>query len=623
MHCQFVSRDRSENSTLLLRHLLSAGCEAPDDVRTALRAAKGTNKTRKKPVRVKKDSESGLSLPLLRFCLAHGLDLATVESPYMRDLVEAIRGHASPVNGGVAVIKTDGLPHFNDLDAALKEVALSALISDPGKITFSGSTQLIVYFPHIPEIKKHKLLASYDLANGLNRHASGSYIASAFLATGGRQLRYVCSKNCQSNFAAGLADVVQEAMREASVKIDQVMVARPLVDIEKIGGIPKSSAEQDWIFDIARELEILCQELLAKVPLFVKCQRRNKLLASFFKEDYSERTALLLFGRSIAEKEQCQRYLAHIADFPESPSCYHIVQNVLQTFEILHQSQTSHDDPQRMGEVGTFAQSITEENCGNRQVCQEIIRLLLSAQFRKDLKAFLSIMTPLSNLILRYGNGDAADGLHLKGKNTLEEPLQTTTRSISHVLPDFMRTLCDLYALKLQEYDSDVRFVRDHAAIRLIKGDSKFPAVIGDICYIAAFLDPGADLAAMQGMTVSDVWQRVVKFLERHGTQGEGTMDRVMEQLENFQQRHGVFSVPEMFHEASEPSEWWSQHGSVAPELATIALNILSVPTTTFPAIRYVSECNAKEEDLHGTERDSLMQKRRSAAWNLKLAMKR
>lgn len=629
IHCPFVSRDRSENSTLLLRHLLSPACHAPEDVRSALKAARGVNKTKRKSAESKAAAAAAGNHPLIfaiiRFFLAHNVDFAAVESPFWTELVHALRPNPPQKlsNPNLPPRPTHFLPSIAAVEAALRNASPAQLIpsptvAQPKQLQYPTSTQLIIYFPFLPDPKQHRLLHMYNHANGIDPHRHASYVASAFSLSSSTSLKYIASRNCRPDFQASLADLVDEASQASALKFDHIVIARPVCDLHNPRPIPKTHTHLVWIPDVSREVEIMSQELLAKVPLLVRCQRRNRLLATFFREDYSQGAAVTLFGRNLSEKEQCQRYLAHLSNFPQNPSCYHIVQNALQTYEILLQTQTSHDDPHRMNDVGTFMQQLTEENCGNPQLCKEVVRLLLNTQYRKDLKAFLSFMTPFSNLILRYGTQQVSDSKHL-----FDSPPQFTTRSVAHVLPDCFETMWHLYLEKIPEYEADLCMVRDLATHRLVKGVDHFPPVIAELCYIAACLNPCGDLGALKGlMAPGEVWKRALKFIETHyGDQGGPINDRIVSQLQEFQGRQGRFAVPELFSDTGDPCAWWTRNAGVAPELAGVAIRVLSVPTTAFPVVKFVSEANAKDDDLRGGERDAYLHKRRCAVWNLRLRL--
>lgn len=583
----------------------------------------------------KEQPQTCIALPVIRFFLAHGVNLRAVESPFLRHLVHAIRADAADLAAAnVPVDKSLALPSYEDLDACLKTVSNDQLLKGhcSEKRPYSSSTQLIIFFPHTLRSKRHQLLPSYDNSTAFDYHSSASFVASVFRLSSGSDLKYIGARNCQPDVPTSLTEIIAESLDEGEPRYDQIVIGRPLTNVEKARAVPRNDQLHVWIPDVAREVDILCQDLLAQVPLLVRCRRRNKLLATFFQEDYSERTATTLFGRDLVEKEQCKRYLAHIANAPEYPQCSHIIENAQQTCEILLQTQNSHCNLRRREETGNFLHSLTEDNSGNVQLCKQVVQLLLSTAYRKDLTAFISIMSPLSRLISIYNQNELSperDTPPSSGPDPDElfsEPLQLRSRSLAYVLTDCVKTLRELYAEKMPAYENDLLLLRSITASRLLgKGTDGFPPIADDVCYVAAFLNPAADLATTKGISVEEAWRRAVQFLHnQYSNNSDVLLERVLEQLQHFHRRSGVFSVQDVFNDLDEiqdPRFWWAKHGSLAPDLCGVAMRVLSAPTTAFHVIQHIAEVNARDEDLHGLEKDELMDKRRSVVWNLKLAM--
>lgn len=670
VHCNFVSRDRSENSTLLLRHLLSRTCQAPEDVCRALRARTTTDPTSGRP-RTKRspipnnnavqnlvDPKATASTPtqqpvnqlnrdpdhtnltLLRFFLTHRIDLNVVDTPLFKQVADCILpsagrsedqpsgqhdSHSAPQPSAKG---SDFLPSKQSLHAVLKQATLDQLLARDVKPQQSSqsfpSKQLFIYFPRAAESPKYPSLAAslgvLDEPLVYNVDFASTFIASAF-SISDTGVSYLSSKNCQHDFPAGLASLVDEAIKESQEKFEHIVISRPHGDFDKVRSIPRNDPDYIWNPDIAREVDILCQELLAQVPLLFRCTRRNKLLASFFREGHSEGTAARLFGRSAAEKEQCQRYLTYVCQAPRYPLCSDILEGAIQTYDILCHAQKSHEDQNRLRETGSFLQALAEENALNLNLCQEVIRLVLSAPYRKELKVFISVLTPLCHLIDRYSIGPNRPADRSVDSEFVNTNIQS--RSIAHVLPDCVRALRELYVEKVPELENDLLVLRGHTATRLLgKGTDAFPAIADDVSYVAAFLNPGADLSTTKGLSVEEAWRRAVSFLHsRYGSRQDVVLDRILEQLQSFHRRSGVFAAHDIFSDEEveqDPRLWWEKHGGLAPELCAVATRVLAVPTTMYPVMRVIGEENAKASDLRGT-RGELEEKQRRAVWNLKL----
>lgn len=689
-HCTFVSRDRSENSTLLLRHLLSPACSTPEEVRVILRGnrytADGKRTNRGGKAGAARSRKTGLkntvgslvdakehtprrgsgqfpaaqgysvnpehvSAALIRFFVRHEIDLRVVESTLFTDMVEALTATApmnerglvkkSAASGSQIVTGECGelLPAWNVLENVWRSTAVSRLLKqDTGNGDgYSSSAHLIIYFPDciaplLPHCASH---SSYDADKELDNN-SLSMIASTFRWTSGAKLKYIGSKNCSGDFQTCLSELLSESQPNCppgKTTFDQIFIGRPVGSLDQSRNIPRNDPVNTWIADVSREIDILGQELLSQVPLLVRCVRRNKLLASFFRETYSNSAAVILFGRNPAEKEQCRRYIAHIADPVKYTRCCDALESAEQTYEILQQAQSSHKDRQRLQETGSFLHTISEENAGNVQLCQEITRLVLSLPYRNELKLFISVMRPLANLVTLYGREDKARARsdrptqqgHQTPADIFSDPFPFQGRSIAYLLPDCVRALRDIYTEKAPEFENDLLLLRGHTTCRLLgKGAEGFPPIVGEICYLAAFLNPNTDLSTMKGITVDEAWRRALSFLHsNYNSSSDLVLDRALEQLQSFHGRSGVFSVREMFSDANEiqdPKVWWEKHGSLAPDLCVVALKILSAPTTAFPVVQHIAEVNARELDLRRMGKDDIMEKKRILHWNLKLS---
>lgn len=687
--CPFVSRDRSENSTLLLRHLLSSTCSCPEPMRVALRGTKYTpdGKRLKKDgtVAESKSKKSGtgkgseteaadgrvdqngarhhaqvaqgyavsperVSTALVRFFRRHSIDLDAVESPLFRDLVKAITA-TGPSNGvadqessdqgsGELIAKESKiLPSGEELRAFWKTTPYTQLLkSDPvSPPQYPPSTHLLIYFPYrLGPVDLRPSSSHYDESGVASDGINPALIASVFRWTAGVELKYLGWKNCAGDLRANLSVIVEEAQEEeagqSKSKFDQVFISRPSVNIDNAHDIPRNDADNIWIPDIAREVDILCLELLSLVPVLDRCVRRNRLLASFFREKYSEGAAVVLFGRNAAEKERYNRYLRQISKPVKNPRCRNALEIAAQTYEIISQTQSSHEDPQRLQETGSFLHTISEENSGNVQLCQDVTGLVLSIPYRKELEVFISIMTPLVNLISLYSpsshsheKGAQASSMGEISEEVLNEPDPYQSRSISQMLPDCLKTLRDLCADKMPEFENDLRALRAHTACRLLgTGADGIPPIVDDICHVAAFLNPNGDLSSTKGITMEDSWRRAAAFLHRHySSSTEFALERALEQMQSFHRRNGVFSSRELFYnveEMKDPKEWWIKHGKKVPDLFALAMKILNAPTSAFPIVQYIAEKNAERVvKLGGTSVAELLEKEEIVGWNLRL----
>lgn len=687
--CPFVSRDRSENSTLLLRHLLSSSCSCPEPVKVALRGTKYTpdGKRLKKDgtVAESKSKKSGVgkgtenevadgkmeqngsqqhaqaaqgyavnpgrvSIALVRFFRRHSIDLGTVESPLFRDLVQAVTA-TGPSNGVADQESSDQgsndlltkeskiLPSGEELKEFWRITPHTQLLkSDPvSPPDYPPSTHLLVYFPYrLGSVDLRPSSSHYDESSGASDGINPALIASVFRWTADVELKYLGWKNCAGDLRANLLMIVEDAQeeeeRQPKIKFDQVFISRPSVNVDSVHDIPRNGTDNVWIPDFAREVDMLCQELLALVPVLERCVRRNRLLASFFREKYSEGAAVVLFGRNAAEKERYNRYLRQISKPVKNPRCRNALEIAAQTYEIISQTQNSHENPQRLQETGSFLHTISEENSGNVQLCQEVTGLVLSIPYRKELEIFISVMTPLVNLISLYSpssqsleKGAQAASMAEISERVLNDPYPYESRSISQMVPDCLKTLRDLYADMMPEFDNDLRAVRAHTTCRLLgKGADGNPPIVDDICYVAAFLNPNWDESSTKGMSMEESWRRAAAFLHRHySSSAEFAPERALEQMQSFHRRHGVFSSPELFNnveELKDPREWWIKHGKKVPDLFALAMKVLNAPTSAFPIVQYIAETNAERVvKLGGTSMAPLLEKEGVVGWNLRL----
>eukprot|EP00178_Gracilaria_changii_P001258 TRINITY_DN1175_c0_g1_i1.p1 TRINITY_DN1175_c0_g1~~TRINITY_DN1175_c0_g1_i1.p1 ORF type:complete len:982 (-),score=176.23 TRINITY_DN1175_c0_g1_i1:2548-5289(-) len=663
IHCSFVSRDRSENSTLLLRHLLSPSCCAPEDVRQMLRANKGASKTvRKRTIPlpivpnnlVNASSSSALHphvtrhslvVSVLRFLLVNDLPFSVVENPLFHDFLHGTRG-VPAISDAASTMSATAHPNnnahsqitYHELETFLSNRSATELVHefDHKPQQPYSSAQLIIYFAD--NSREAAACCSDFHAQNDNPVAlaeeSAAYLASVFCYVSASHLSYLFSKNCRSNFSSSVAEIVQLAQKQCDVKCEQIVVSRPLVAVDKPRAIPRSELNLVWLPDIVREVDILCQELLAQVPLLIRVQRRNNILAAYFREDYSKAISEELFGRSDGEKETFQRYLDFISKRAHGIRSCQVVDVALHTHDLLCKAQVTHEDAARVVDTRNFITTLTEETCGNVSLSQEVIRLVLSSPYRDDLNVFVSVMKPLTALISLYRLANDAPTIRYSSPlfdfgDLFRCPLELRTRSLAHVLPDCVGTLRELYSEKFPQYEDDLRLLRGHVACRLLgKGVDGCPPVADDISYIAALLNPNGDLSNTKGITVDEVWKRAVQYVQAHHSEnGEVEVKTVLDQLQEFQNRRGRFADDNLFSEASEstdPLEWWeTKCAHVAPELHSIAQTVLSVPTTAFAAVRHMTNFNACGEDLQRSESDAEMEKRRFITWNLRLCMSR
>lgn len=652
MYCPFISRDRSENSTLLLRHLLSPSCHAPEHVCQQLRMHRGAAKVMRKNNQPNTMMANGmppsdahayrqnLVLCALRFMLANDLPLDSAGSPLFRDLMLCGRWAADKQQHPLNFSAPDG-EHAAlqlskaELDTYLTDHSIEHLMgpfSDDPPVARVGA-QLLIYFTDLShEATTSSKMQHTNKSDIRVTEESAAYIASVFRFVSGSHLSYLFSKNCHVNFSCSLADIVAEAQQCSTIKCDQIIISRPLIDVHKPRQIPRDDDAHVWMPDMVREVDILCQELLAQVPLLIRVRRRNTVLATYFQEEFSKAVGQELFGRNSDEKEQFERYQNFLARRPHSIQSFHVVETAMHTYDLLCQAQSSHEDSQRFLDTRTFMSNLTEDNCGNAPLSREVIRLLLSVPCCSDLKAFLSVMKPLTSLISlytsKYDTPMRFSGAVYDMADLFRCPLTLRVRSLSHVLPDCVQTLREVHAGKFREQDSELQQIRQHVLCRLLgKGVDGCPPIADGISYFAAFLNPSRDLLHTKGLMVEEAWKKATMFVEKHYS-GSGGMSAsvILQQLHEFHDRKGRFSHQDLFRNLPndcDPIEWWQIHGNVAPELRCVALRILCVPTTAFPAVRHITNLNACTEDLQTGGRDSLMEKRRFLTWNLRLCVNR
>lgn len=589
-----------------------------------------------------------VSTALVRFFRRHSIDLDAVDSPLFQDLVQAVTatGASNGVldqkssdqgSGDLTARESKVVPSSEELQKFWRNVTYTQLSkNDLASLpNYPFSTHLLIYFPYRSSpFDQRSSQGHYDDSSSVSEGFNPALIASVFRWTAGVELTYLGWKNCAGDLCANLTAIVDEAQEEsgqANTKFDQIFISRPFANIDNARDILRDDASNIWIPDIAREVDILCQELLAVVPLLDRCMRRNRLLASFFREKYSEGAAVVLFGRNAAEKERYNRYLRQISKPVRNPHCRNALEIAAQTYEILTQTQSSHEDSQRLQETGSFLHTISEENAGSVQLCQEVTRLVLSIPYRKELEVFISVLKPLVNLISLYSSSNQVieKGIQVSSaeisENMLESRDPCQCRSISLMLQDCLTTLRELYADKMPEFENDLRALRAHTTCRLLgKGADGVPPIVDDICYVAAFLNPTGDLSSTKGISIEDSWRRAIAFLHRHyGSSTDFTLERALEQLHNFHRRHGVFSSPELFNDVDKmkgPKEWWIKHGNKVPDLFVLAMKILNAPTSAFPVVRYIAETNTeKVVKLGGTSKARSLEKEEIVGWNLRL----
>lgn len=589
-----------------------------------------------------------VSAAVVRFFTRHRIDLRAVGSPLFQDMIQAITATGAPNGmmdaanlgqnrGALSGKQPKLLPSGAELEAFWKTTPHTQLLKSESATSqaFSRATHLLIYFPYSAgPVDLRTSSGPYSEPNGMTDSVNPGLVASVFRWTADVELRFLGSKNCAGDVQSHLLTIIEKAQEEqgtqGKLKFDQIFIARPYLSTDKLCDIRQSDTGNIWIPDVAREVDILCQELLAQVPVLVRCMRRNKLLASFFREKYSESAAVVLFGRNAAEKERCNRYLKHISNTVRNPRCQDALKTAMQTYEILRLTQSTHEEAQRLQETGSFLHTISEENTGSVQLCQEVTGLVLSIPYINELKVFISVMTPLANLISLYSSPRVSDG---KGRGMSpasqisEDVFQDSdpfrNRSIAHMLPDCLRTLCELYTDKMTDFETDLRLLRAHTTQRLLgKGGNGVPPVVVDVCYVAALLNPNGELGTTKVISIEEAWRRAVAFLHRHYSSSTAFgLDRALEQLQAFHRRTGVFAAPELFHDVrdtEDPRRWWEKHGNVAPDLCALALKILGAPTTGFPVVQYIAEQNAHGGigDERGKDGGGI-EKERMVRWNL------
>ncbi|KAI0561871.1 Ribonuclease H-like protein [Gracilaria domingensis] len=574
--------------------------------------------------------------------LVNDLPFSTAESPLFHDLLLSTRSMPTWTDAAPAF----SIPDPNNPQCNITHKELELFLSKRSAVELMdvyndkppnphSSAQLIIHFTDAASQAAAccRNLHSRNHSDFASATESAAYVASVFRYVSASHLSYLFSKNCRLNFSSSLAQMVQEAQQQCDIKCEQIVVSRPLVAVDKPRAIPKSAPDLVWVPDVAREVGILCQELLAKIPLLIRVQRRNNILSAYFREDYSNAVSEELFGRDDDEKEKFQRYLQFIAKRAQSFEFCQVVEVASHTHDLICKAQDIHEDGKRVVDTRNFINTLTEEKCGNVPLTQEVIRLVLSSNYRDDLKAFLALMKPLTALISLYSISHEAPSITYSNPfydvgDLFRCPLVFCSRSLAHVLSDCVGTLRELYSEKLPDYEDDLRSLRGHVACRLLgKGVDGCPPVADDISHMAALLNPDGDLSNTKGITVDEVWKRAVQYVQaHHSDHGEQGVKMVLDQLQEFQKRSGRFADESMFRETSpgaDPLAWWEKCGHVTPELRSIALSVLSVPTTAFAAVRHMTNFNACNEDLQRPEGDGEMEKKRLITWNLRLCMSR
>lgn len=678
MHCSFVSRDRSENSTLLLRHLLSQTCRTSEDVKIKLRRdtkgkrtgravkagskqyermnARGgcselkTSKNRGLPAGYLRNPDL-VSSCLVRFFTAFDVNLNAVGSEEFKDMILAIssaeatnpivrkeingmlgceEGSSDPSNGQVKFLPTE-----NELNAFWRNMTSSQILRVTQRDQNAAPNHLLIHFPRhlLPE----KIFCSqHDNSDSRRLDFSGpGLIASVFRWISSGRLEYLGSRNCAGDFAEHLNVIVEQYEAQCFAehsKFDHILISRPFGTTEKRYEIPRNNPDNVWIPDVAREVDMLCHELLAQVPLLVSCVRRNRLIASFFREQYGESAAAVLFGENHAEKEVYRRYQTYISELGRTDESLEVLRTAVETYKVLCHFQTRHENPQKLQETGRFLNTMTEESVGCVPLCKEVTQFMYSKSYRKELKAFISFMKPLADLISKYSGvkfETSLEDMHfveagVSERGMLRDKNPFQCRSIAYLLSDCVCTLKELYSDAVSDHDSDLRVLRSHAACRLLgKSDVGNPPIVHDICYVAAFLNPYADLSASQDFSVEQAWRQAVTFLHnQYSANCSIAVDKVLDQLQSFHRRTGIFAAQQMFEiseDAEDPRAWWAEHGSVAPDLSAVANKVLSAPTSAFRCVEFISSRNAMAKDLRAEKRDELEEKRRFTLWNLKL----
>lgn len=658
IHCSFVSRDRSQNSTVLLRHLLSTSCCLPNHLRQALHQATSSSKATRK-------TATSLSIPTapahysvisppkplsqrqhlvmssLRFLLGFHLPLATAESPLFLDFIFRVATEFASQSD------TDSdHPHrlADKMFAQLTQRELRSYFSNHSAIHTLGSAndavpqseataQLFIYFANVSRHTMHSRgLPHVSSTSGVQPfEESAVNVASVFHVVPGSNLSFLASYNCHLKLSSSLEEIVHEAKEALNFRFTYVIVSRPLLNANEVSTIPPNDSTHFWITDIVRELDIICQELLAQVPFLKRVHRRNELLYSYFKEEYSEPVAQELFGRSQKEKQQFERYREMIAVAASHPmyTC-RAVETASRTYDLLCQAQSIRDNQNRAEDTRKFFFSLSEEVCGSVAFSREIMRLVLFSSHCRDLKAFLAVMTPLIALISQYNiqreEAETLCGTFHPIDGPPELPVGLHCRSLSHVLRDCLGTVREIGSAELAEHESDKKLLHDHVRSRLIgDGSGGLPPIANELTYLAAFLHPNRVLMRTMGICVDDAWQKAVLFLKTHcNGRSEMEVKCILEQFEEFGDRRDRFSNSEIFEHLdneTDPLQWWERHGDVAAELKSVAVAALSIATTALPAVRYISEENALSDDLLGRERDTSEEKLRFVSWNLKLSM--
>lgn len=679
LFCPFVSRDRSENSTLLLRHLLSPSCSCPEEMKLSLRGTKytadgkrvkkdgGTEGVKAGKVVGKKPGAQGsnqmknqgngsvnqvpcgyavdpayVSASLVRFFRRHSIGLQAVESQLFKDMIQAVSS-TGPTNGVTGNVHsnpdiTRALPSVEQLHAFWKGSSQAQLVNSDTVSTngLPSSDNLLIYFPYTADHGNSRISNVYEsLASTHSENLNPSHIASVFRWAGGHQLRYLGTKNCTNDLHTGVSAIVDEAIEEVheskQTRFDQVYLSRPPVNVDKNRDMMNENSAHPWVKDVARELEILCQELLTQIPVLVRSMRRAMLIASYFRERYSQGTAVVLFGRNAAERDVYNRYLRQISKTVRQLTCRDALEMVKQTYELVIQAQRSHENGQRLQETGSFLHTMSEENAGNVHLCQDVTRFVLSPPIRNDFKMFIALMTPLANLISLYTpqyQGTLFKGNNVSSTSGLSEDVFATSapfrnRSIAHLLPDSVNTLQQMYAEKNPEFEPDLRMFWAHTTHRLLgKGSEGTPPIVDGICYAAALLNPRRNIPS-KGNGIDDWWMKAASFLHKtYKGSSEFSVERAMEQLQGFHQRSGVFASPELFADignSTDPKNWWTKHRNVAPDLSYVAMKILGAPTGTFPIVRYISEMNIVDWMAGDFKHAEMMGKKRIVEWNMKL----
>ncbi|CAN8061828.1 unnamed protein product [Agarophyton chilense] len=567
--------------------------------------------------------------------LANDLPLSTADNPLFQQLLLTAVAPTAPAaqdadHAHSRITHHQLQHHLSSLSSA--QVMHPFADSPPSP---HASANLIIYFTDASRQASACCRKAHAQNNNhvVISHDSAAYVASVFRFVSQSHLSYLFSRNCRLGFSSNVTDIVHHAQQQSDFKFAQVLISRPLVAVDKPRALPNSEQGPVWVADVGREVDILCHELLAQVPLFIRVHRRNKMLASYFREDSSNAVADHIFRRDDYAKEKLHPYLQFIVKPPPAIQSFHVFELASHTHQIVCKAQHVHEDAKRVVDTRSFIASLTEDNCGCVPLSQEIIRLLLSTPYRTELKSFLSIMKPLTALISLYNITGNVPPLSYSSplfdvNDLFRCPLEFRSRSLAHVLPDCVRTMREIYSEKLPEHEEDMHILREHAMCRLLgKGVDGCPPVADDISCIAALLNPSGDLSNTKGITVDEVLRRAVQYIQTHHSEkGEVGVKTVLDQLEQFHNRKGQFADDNMFGEASEgvdPLEWWDKFGHVAPELQPIALGVLSVPTTAFAAVQHMTNLNACSEDLQRSVADEEMEKRRFITWNLRLHMGR